>query len=112
METNYMIKPLNDKVVVELPDDVDESQKSSLIQLLKRHDRIVRSKIVAVGPGKHLDNGKFVPMEYAVGDVVFYPSECQTTSPRIKHDGSEYLVLLQEQILCYIPATTAEQPSE
>lgn len=103
METNYMIKPLNDKVVVELPIEPSEANKVGLIQLLKNHDKIVHSKIVAAGPGKHLDNGKFVPMEYAVGDDVFYPAECQTTSPRIKHEDKEYLVLIQEQILCYIP---------
>lgn len=105
-----MIKPLNDKVVVELPTDVNEANKASLIQLLKSHDKVVNSKIVAAGPGKYLDSGKFIPMEYEVGDIVFYPTECQTTSPRIKHEDKEYLVLIQEQILCYIPV--ANQPTE
>lgn len=104
-----MIKPLNDKVIVELPSEVNEENKGSLIQLLKSKDKVVHSKIVAAGPGKYLDNGQLIAMEYAVGDDVFYPAECKTTSPRIKHEGTEYMVLIQEQILCYIPV--ANQPA-
>lgn len=102
------IKSLHDRLVVELPGEVDESNKSHLIQLLKRHDHVVHSVVVAVGEGKYLDSGKFVPMEYAVGDDVYYPRDCITSAPRIKHDGKEYLSLVQDQILCYKPV----QPEE
>lgn len=104
-----MIKPLNDYLVVELPSEVDEQNKNNLIQLIKQHDKVVRSKVVAVGPGKTLDNGILVPMEYNVGDVVFYPRDCQTSAPRIKLDGTEYLALVQPQVLCYIPADTSAE---
>ena len=107
------IKPLDDKIVVELPTAVNDRDKSSLIQLLKNHDRVVNSKVIAVGPGKVTDKGKHVPMLYEAGQIVFYPAECEKTSPRIKlDDKTEYLVLIQEQVLCYRPEAveeTAEQ---
>lgn len=103
-----MIKPLTNKMVVELPQDVNDVSKSSIIMLLKRTDRIVSSEVVAVGDGKTEANGKHVAMEYSVGDIVYYPADCEQTAPRIKHDGKEYLVLIQEQVLCYKPISYSE----
>lgn len=102
-----MIKPLSDKIVVELPTTIEDETKGHLIQLLKRHDHVARSKVVAVGPGKVLDNGKEVPMLYEAGDEVYYPAECEKTAPRIKHDDKEYLVIIMDQVLCYKPANPA-----
>lgn len=102
------LKALNDNIIVELPQQVDEQNKQNLIQLIGRHDRVVCSRVVAVGPGKQLDSGKIVPMEYKVGDIVYYPTECQTSAPRIKLKEAEYLSLVQPQVLCYIPAPSDE----
>lgn len=107
------IRPLHDKMVVEMPSSVAERNKTNLIQLIKRHDQIVCSKVIAVGPGKTKDNGETVTMEYAVGDEVYYPAECEKTSPRIKlDDGSEYLVILMEQVLCYKPHNITENMND
>lgn len=103
------ITPLDDKVVVELPQSVNQNDKSNLIQLLQHKDKVVYSTIVAVGPGKVLGNGTKVPMLYEVGQQVFFPAECERSSPRIKVNGTEYMILIQEQVLCYrAAAQTAE----
>lgn len=100
------ITPLDDKVVIELPQSVNANDQSNLIQLLRHQDKVVYSTIVAVGPGKTLSNGTKVPMLYEVGQQVFFPAECERTSPRIKVDGTEYMILIQEQVLCYRAAAT------
>lgn len=102
------ITPLDDKVVVELPQSVNQNDRSNLIQLLRHHDKIVFSTIVAAGPGKVLGNGTKVDMMYEAGQTVYFPAECEKTSPRIKVDGKEYMVLIQEQVLCYRAAPAAQ----
>lgn len=107
METQPLtIKPLDDKIVVELPQSVNANDKANLIQLLQHKDKIVFSTIVAVGPGKTLSNGSKVAMMYEAGQTVYFPAECEKSSPRIKVDGRECMVLIQEQVLCYRDAPT------
>lgn len=103
------ITPLDDKVVVELPQSVNSTDKSNLIQLLNHKDKVIYSTIVATGPGKVLSNGTKVPMQYEAGQQVFFSADCERSSPRIKVDGTEYMILIQEQILCYRAAAETAQ---
>ena len=103
------ITPLDDKVVIELPQSINAQDKSNLVQLLRHQDRVVYSTVVAAGPGKTLSNGTKVPMLYEVGQTVFFPAECERTSPRIKVNGTEYMILIQEQVLCYRAAVQSAE---
>lgn len=106
METQRLtITPLDDKVIVELPKSVSDQDKSHLIQLLRHHDKTVYSTVVAVGPGKVLGNGVREKMLYEAGQTVYFPAECEKTSPRFKVDDVEYMVLIQRQVLCFRQST-------
>lgn len=88
-----------------MPTPVEDQNKAHLITLLRSFDKVVCSEVVAVGPGDVTIKGKEVPMEYSVGDVVYYPTECQDTSPKFTDpEGNDYLVIHQAQVLCYKPA--------
>ena len=52
--------------------------------------------MLAVGPGKTLDNGTIVPLEIKVGDKVVYGKYSGT---EIKVDGQELIILRQDDVL-------------
>jgi chaperonin GroES len=52
--------------------------------------------VVAVGPGKLTDDGKRIPMELSVGDIVVYSKYGGT---EFKDGDTEYLVLREDDIL-------------
>ena len=55
-----------------------------------------KCSVVAVGPGKVLDNGTLVPMDVKVGDVVLIP---QWKGSEVKVDGQDLLILKQDDVL-------------
>ena len=93
------IKPLGDRVVVKqlkeeevtasgivLPDTVDKEKKAE-------------GEIVAVGPGKTLENGGRAAMEVAVGQKVLFK---KWGGEDITLDGEEYKVLNQEDVIAVL----------
>ena len=52
--------------------------------------------MVAVGPGRVLDNGQLVPMQVKVGDRVLFAKYSGT---EVKINGQEYLILHEGDIL-------------
>ena len=58
-----------------------------------------KGEVVAVGPGKHADDGKLVPMAVKVGDMVLFNKYAGT---EVKIDGAEHLVMREDDILAII----------
>jgi chaperonin GroES len=52
--------------------------------------------VLAVGPGKTLDNGTIAALEIKVGDKVVYGKYSGT---EIKVDGQELIILRQDDVL-------------
>ena len=89
-------KPLGNRVVVE-PIEGDESVSSGGIFIPDTaKEKPQEGKVVAVGPGKMTDEGKRVPMEIEVGDVVIYSKYGGT---EYKEGDIEYLVLREDDVL-------------
>ena len=59
-------------------------------------ERPLEGKVVAVGPGKMTDDGKRVPLEVELGDVVVYSKYGGT---EYKEGETEYLVLRDDDVL-------------
>ena len=59
-------------------------------------ERPQEGKVVAVGPGKMTDDGKRVPLEVKLGDVVVYSKYGGT---EYKEGETEYLVLRDDDVL-------------
>lgn len=95
------IKPLADRVVIEVQKDEKGGKTKTGIYLPETVDkeRPEQGKIVAVGPGKLSDEGKRIPMNVKKGDLVLFtkygPNE-------IKVDGKEYLIAREEDILAIL----------
>ena len=93
------IKPLGDRVVLK-PISVEEKSKSGIIiPDTAEKERPEQGKVVAVGPGRVLENGKVQPPSVKKGDVVLFtkygPNE-------VKVDGTEYLIAKEEDILAIL----------
>lgn len=90
-----MLKPLGDRVVVK-PSEAEEKTKGGIIIPDTAKDRPQEGEVVAVGPGRILDNGQRVAPEVKVGDKVVYSKYGGT---EIKVDEIEYLIVRESDLL-------------
>ena len=90
-----MIKPLGDRVVIELM-EAEEKTASGIVLPGTAKEKPQQGKVVAVGPGRVLDNGTRVTVDVQVNDQVIFSKFPGT---ELKLDGKEYLVLRESDIL-------------
>ncbi|MBI4135231.1 co-chaperone GroES [Candidatus Uhrbacteria bacterium] len=89
-----MLKPLSNRVVVE---PVKEETKGGIIlPETADKEKAEKGKIIAVGPGKLLENGGRAPLEVKVGDTVVFK---KYSPDEIKVEGKEYLILEESDIM-------------
>ncbi len=91
------IKPLGDRVVIKKL-EAEEKTKSGIVLPSQAKEQPQEAEVVAVGPGGVVD-GKEVKMEVKVGDRVIFSKYAGT---EIKHDGEEYTILRQSDILAVV----------
>jgi chaperonin GroES len=89
-----MIKPLGDKVVV-LPLEEEAKSAGGIILPDTAKKKPQEGKVVAVGPGKVLDNGKRNQMAVKVDDVVVFAKYGGT---EVTIGGIDYVILDQDSI--------------
>ncbi|MEW5865839.1 MAG: co-chaperone GroES [Bacillota bacterium] len=90
-----MVKPLEDRVVVK-PNIEEERTKGGIVLPDTAKERPQEGEVVAVGPGKLLENGQRAPMDVKPGDKVIFAKYGGT---EVKIDGEEYVILRQSDIL-------------
>lgn len=88
------ITPIFNRVFVER-EIVDEKTKSGLFIPEQAREKPMRGKVIAVGPGKHLDNGTLRPVPVKVGDSVLYGKYAGSS---VTVMGREILLLIDEDI--------------
>ena len=92
------IKPLGERVLVQ-PMKEDEVKKGGIIIPDTAKEKPQEGKVVAVGTGKIDKEGKLVPFNVKVGDLVLMPKYGGT---EVKLDGKEYQIMREEDILAII----------
>jgi len=92
---NIMIKPLADRVVVKVI-SAEEKTQGGIVLPDTAKEKPQEAEIVAVGPGKVLDNGTRLAPEVKVGDKVIFS---KYSGSEVKLDGVEYLILRESDIL-------------
>ena len=88
------IRPLHDRLIVKRFEE-EEKTKGGIIIPDNAKEKPQRGEVVAVGSGKELD-GKKLPLEVKQGDHVLFGKYSGT---EIKFEGSEYLMMREEDIL-------------
>ena len=89
------IQPLEDRVVI-IPDDEGETMRGGLYIPDTAKEKPTQGEIIAVGPGRTLDDGKVQRLEVKVGDRVLMGKYSGT---EVKIDGEEYLILREDDVL-------------
>lgn len=92
------LKPLGDHLIVE-PLSSEEMTKSGIILPETAKEKPERGIVVAVGPGKLLDNGQRASMDVSVGDSVVFK---RYSPDEFKIEGKEYLILSQSDVLAIV----------
>jgi len=91
-------KPLSDRIVVE-PIEKEETTASGIVLPETAKEKPQEGKVVAVGPGRLLDNGERAPMEVKVDDRVIFAKYAGT---EVKLDDKKLLILSEKDILAII----------
>ncbi len=94
------IRPLHDRVVIRR---VEEETKTAggIVLPGAAAEKPSRGEVVAVGPGKALDNGDVRAVGVKVGDKVIFGQYAGST---VKIDGQELLIMAETEIFGVLEA--------
>jgi len=92
------LRPLGDRVVIQ-PTPREEMTKSGIVLPDTVKEKPQEGSIIAVGPGKILDDGSRESMDVKKGDKVLYAKYAGT---EFKLDEEELLIVSQKDILAVV----------
>lgn len=94
-KTNVDFRPLSDRILVEVA-EAEERTAGGIVLPDTAKEKPQRGKVLAVGPGKALDEGGFAAMTVKKGDEVLYGKYSGT---EIEIQGETYVVLRESDVL-------------
>jgi chaperonin GroES len=89
------IRPLQDRVIVKRVAE-EEKTKGGIIIPDTAKEKPIEGKVIAVGNGKVLEDGKVRALDVKAGDRILFTKYAGT---EIKLDGEEHLIIREEDIL-------------
>jgi chaperonin GroES len=89
------IRPLQDRILVKR---VEEEEKTSggIIIPDTAKEKPMEGKVVAVGKGKVLEDGKVMPLDVKKGDRILFGKYAGT---EVRIEGEEHLIMREEDVL-------------
>ncbi|MNK23044.1 10 kDa chaperonin [compost metagenome] len=88
------IRPLGDRVVVKVVKQ--EITAGGIVLPDTAQEKPQMGEVIAVGPGRILDNGERAKMDVAAGNKILFAKYAGT---EVKLDGNEYLLIAEKDIL-------------
>jgi chaperonin GroES len=92
------LRPLADRLIVK-PVSATEVSRAGIIVPETVEKKPEMGEVIAVGPGRMLENGTRVPVAAKVGDKVVFK---KYAPDEVKIDGVEYLVLSESDIMAVV----------
>lgn len=89
------IRPLHDRIVVKRWEEEKTSPGGIVIPDTAK-EKPIKGEVMAVGPGKTLDNGEVRTLDVRVGDKILFGKYAGT---EIKIDGVDYLILREDDVM-------------
>tara|TARA_B100000424_G_scaffold72211_1_gene53580 strand:- start:37 stop:330 length:294 start_codon:yes stop_codon:yes gene_type:complete len=89
-------RPLADRVLVKRTDE-EQTSEGGIVLPGSAAEKPSQGEVVAVGPGKTLDNGDVQPISVNVGDLVVFGQYAGSNT--VKIDGDELVILNEQDIL-------------
>src|SRR5438105_15562289 len=97
------IRPLQDRVIIKRVKE-EEKSKGGIIIPDTAKEKPIEGKVIAVGNGKVLKDGKVRPLEVKVGDVVLFGKYSGT---EVKLDGVEHVLIREDDVLAITQPASA-----
>lgn len=88
-------RPLHDRVVVRRRPEADMTPGGIIIPGNAK-EKPIEGEVLAVGPGRFLQDGTVAPLAVNVGDKILFGKYSGT---EIKLEGEEYLIIREDDIL-------------
>ena len=92
------IRPLHDRILVKRLEE-ERTSAGGIIIPDTATEKPIQGKVIAVGKGKILEDGKVRPLDVKVGDKVLFGKYGGT---EVKVDGDELLVMREEDVMAVI----------
>jgi chaperonin GroES len=89
------IRPLQDRVIVRRIEEAEKTKGGIIIPDTAK-EKPMEGKVIAVGKGKILEDGKIHPLEVKAGDRVLFGKYAGT---EVKIDEEEHLIMREDDIL-------------
>jgi len=89
------IRPLQDRVIVKRIEE-EEKTKGGIIIPDTAKEKPMEGKVIAVGKGKLMEDGKVHALDVKAGDRVLFGKYSGT---EVKIDGEEHLIMREDDIL-------------
>jgi chaperonin GroES len=90
-----MLKPLADRVILKVLTGEEKTQGGIVLPDTAK-EKPQEGEVIAVGPGKVMENGTRVAPEVKAGDIVVFAKYSGT---EVKYEGQEYLIIRDSDIL-------------
>ncbi len=87
-------KPLHDRLLLK-PVTAETRTKGGLIIPDTAQEKPMQGKVVAVGKGRRLEDGRLQPLDVKVGDTVIYGKWSGT---EVKIGGEDHVILKEEDL--------------
>jgi chaperonin GroES len=84
------IVPVSDNLIVEAVVEDTTSASGIIIPDTASKEKPMKGKVLAVGPGKMMDNGEKCEMDFSEGDIVLFSKYGPT---EVKIEGQDLLIL-------------------
>ena len=92
------LRPLQDRIIVKRVEEETKTAGGLFIPETAK-EKPQRGKIVAVGNGKKTEDGKVLPLDVKVGDLVLFGKYAGT---EIKVDSDDFLMMREDDILAVV----------
>ena len=90
------VKPLHDRVLVTRLDKKKDEKRGGIIIPDSAKEKPMEGKVIAVGSGRRLKDGKRVPLEVKVGDRILFGKYAGT---EVKINDKEHMIIKEDEVL-------------
>ena len=95
------IRPLYDRILVKRTEE-QETARNGIVIPDSAKEKPQEGRVMAVGKGKRLDNGRMVALDVEVGARILFG---KYSGNEIKLDGQEYIIMREDDVLGVLDTT-------
>ncbi len=93
------LKPVSDHIVLKPIDNETITSSGIIIPDTTEKEKPEQAEVLAVGPGKMLDNGQRQPVEVQVGQKVMFK---KWSPDEVEIEGEKYLIIKSDDVIAIV----------